>query len=47
MHRHPRIFEEALDLAAGLGIPLRALTPEMARRIRERHCLPWIRRWGM
>jgi hypothetical protein len=37
VHRHPRIFEKALDLAAGLGIPLRAPTPEMARRMRERH----------
>lgn len=36
VHRHPRIFEIALALAAGLGIPLRALTPEMAGRIRGR-----------
>ncbi len=36
VHRHPRIFEVALDLAAGLGIPLRAITPEMAGRIRAR-----------
>lgn len=37
VHRHPRIFEVALNLAEGLGIPLRAFTPDMARRIRERH----------
>ena len=36
VHRHPRIFGVALDLAAGLGVPLRALTPEMAERIRGR-----------
>lgn len=36
VHRHPRIFEVALDLAASLGIPLRALTPEMAKCIRGR-----------
>jgi predicted glycoside hydrolase/deacetylase ChbG (UPF0249 family) len=36
VHRHPRIFGMALDLAAGLGVPLRALTPEMAERIRGR-----------
>jgi hypothetical protein len=36
IHRHPRIFEEVLNLAAGLGVPVRALTPEMAARIRGR-----------
>ncbi len=36
VHRHPRLLEVALDLATDLGIPLRALTPEMARRIRGR-----------
>lgn len=34
VHRHPRILETALDLAETLDIPLRALTPEMAQRIR-------------
>lgn len=37
VHRHPRIFEAALDLAERLAIPLRALTPELAQRIRGRH----------
>lgn len=37
VHRHPRIFEVALDLAARLGLPLRALTPAMAKFIRKRH----------
>ena len=37
VHRHSRIFEPALALAEELGIPLRALNPGMARRIRERH----------
>ncbi len=39
VHRHPRVFEVVLDLAAALGIPLRALTPEMAQQIRSRHLL--------
>lgn len=43
LHRHPRLLEVALDLAADLGIPLRALTPEMARRIRGRR-LPAVDR---
>lgn len=43
VHRHPWIFEVALDLAAGLGVPLRALTPEMAGRIRGRR-LPAVDR---
>jgi predicted glycoside hydrolase/deacetylase ChbG (UPF0249 family) len=34
VHRHPRILEMALDLAETLNVPLRALTPEMAQRIR-------------
>jgi predicted glycoside hydrolase/deacetylase ChbG (UPF0249 family) len=34
VHRHPRILEMALDLAETLDVPLRALTPEMAQRIR-------------
>ena len=43
VHRHSRIFEPALALAEELGIPLRALNPGMARRIRERH-LPAVDR---
>jgi predicted glycoside hydrolase/deacetylase ChbG (UPF0249 family) len=43
VHRHPRIFEVALELAERLDLPLRALTPEMAVRIRERH-LPAVDR---
>ena len=34
IHRHPRVLEAVLDLAVGLGVPVRALTPEMAARIR-------------
>lgn len=37
VHRHPRVFDVVLDLAAALVVPLRALTPEMARRLRGRH----------
>jgi predicted glycoside hydrolase/deacetylase ChbG (UPF0249 family) len=37
VHRHSRVFDAVLDLATALGLPLRALTPEMAQRIRERH----------
>jgi chitin disaccharide deacetylase len=36
MHRLPRIFEAVLDIAAELGAPVRALTPEMAALIRGR-----------
>jgi len=43
IHRHPQIFQVVLDLAAGLGVPVRALTPEMTARIRERH-LPAVDR---
>lgn len=34
IHRYPRILEAVLDLAIGLGVPVRACTPEMAVRIR-------------
>ncbi len=37
VHRHARIFEVVLELAGALGIPVRALTPEMASLIRNRH----------
>ncbi|HSB70287.1 MAG TPA: ChbG/HpnK family deacetylase [Candidatus Methylomirabilis sp.] len=36
IHRHSRIFEAVLDLAAGLCVPVRAFTPEVAARIRAR-----------
>lgn len=36
IHRHPRVFEAVLDLAAGLSVPVRAFTPELAARIRGR-----------
>ena len=36
MHRLPRIFEAILDAARGLGVPVRALTLEMAAEIRGR-----------
>ncbi|HYL80909.1 MAG TPA: ChbG/HpnK family deacetylase [Candidatus Acidoferrum sp.] len=34
IHRHPRILEVILGLAVGLGVPVRAFTPDMAARIR-------------
>lgn len=37
IHRHPRILEAVLDLAKGSNMPVRAITPEMAARIRENH----------
>jgi chitin disaccharide deacetylase len=43
LHRYPRVFEVLLDLADGLDIPVRALTPEMASLIRERR-LPAVDR---
>jgi predicted glycoside hydrolase/deacetylase ChbG (UPF0249 family) len=43
VHRHPRIFEVALELAERLDLPLRALTPAMAERIRGRR-LPAVDR---
>jgi predicted glycoside hydrolase/deacetylase ChbG (UPF0249 family) len=43
VHRHPRIFEVALELAERLDLPLRALTPEMSERIRG-HRLPAVDR---
>jgi predicted glycoside hydrolase/deacetylase ChbG (UPF0249 family) len=36
LHRIAPLLEVALDLAATLGVPLRALSPEMAVRIRGR-----------
>jgi chitin disaccharide deacetylase len=36
MHRLPRVFAIVLAAAAELGIPLRALSPEMTARIRAR-----------
>ncbi len=39
IHRHPRVFEVALALAADLGVPLRATSPEQAVAIRS-HGLP-------
>jgi predicted glycoside hydrolase/deacetylase ChbG (UPF0249 family) len=36
LHRRPRVFGMVLDLAEALGVPLRALTPEMAEQIRAR-----------
>lgn len=36
IHRHPPVLEAVLDLAVGLGVPVRAFTPEMAARIRWR-----------
>lgn len=36
MHRLPRILAAVLDVAGELGVPVRALTPEMAARIRGR-----------
>ncbi len=35
VHRHPAVFEAALELAASLAVPLRALDAAMARRIRR------------
>jgi len=35
LHRFAPVFEVALDLAVSLGLPLRALSPEMAGRIRN------------
>jgi predicted glycoside hydrolase/deacetylase ChbG (UPF0249 family) len=43
VHRHPRIFEVALELAERLDLPLRALTPEMSECIRG-HRLPAVDR---
>jgi predicted glycoside hydrolase/deacetylase ChbG (UPF0249 family) len=39
MHRLPRMFALVLGLAVELGVPARALTPEMAGRIRARGLL--------
>jgi predicted glycoside hydrolase/deacetylase ChbG (UPF0249 family) len=39
IHRHSRILQAVLDLAAGLGVPVRAIEPAMAARIRDRHLL--------
>jgi hypothetical protein len=36
MHRLPRILDAVLEVAADLGLPVRAVTPEMARQIRAR-----------
>jgi predicted glycoside hydrolase/deacetylase ChbG (UPF0249 family) len=36
MHRHPAVFEAVMDLAATLGVPVRAVAPEMADAIRRR-----------
>jgi hypothetical protein len=36
MHRLPRIFAEVLGVARDLGVPVRALSPEMAAEIRGR-----------
>lgn len=36
MHRLPRILDAVLDVAADLGLPVRAVTPEMAQRVRAR-----------
>jgi hypothetical protein len=36
MHRLPRILDAVLDVAADLGLPVRAVTPEMALQIRAR-----------
>jgi len=36
LHRFDPVLEVALDLAASLGLPLRALSPEMADEIRRR-----------
>jgi predicted glycoside hydrolase/deacetylase ChbG (UPF0249 family) len=43
LHRNPRLFDVVLDLAETLGIPLRALTLEMAGRIQSRR-LPAVDR---
>ena len=43
VHRHPRVLEAVLDLAVGLGVPVRAFTPDMAARIRA-HRLPAVDR---
>lgn len=36
MHRLPRILDAVLDVAVDLGLPVRAVTPEMAQQIRAR-----------
>jgi hypothetical protein len=36
MHRLPRILDAVLEVAADLGLPVRAVTPEMAWQIRSR-----------
>ncbi len=36
VHRHTRVFEAVLSAAADLGMPLRAVSPEMAASIRGR-----------
>ena len=36
LHRFPGVFEAVLELAARLGVPLRAVSSEMASRIRAR-----------
>jgi predicted glycoside hydrolase/deacetylase ChbG (UPF0249 family) len=43
IHRHPRVFEAVIDLASGLAVPVRAVTPEMTGRIRG-GCLPAVDR---
>jgi predicted glycoside hydrolase/deacetylase ChbG (UPF0249 family) len=43
IHRHPRILDVVLDLAIGLGVPVRAFEPAMAARIRA-VCLPAVDR---
>lgn len=39
MHRLPRVFAAVLEVAADLGVPLRAVTPDMAVQIRQRGVL--------
>jgi predicted glycoside hydrolase/deacetylase ChbG (UPF0249 family) len=36
VHRHPRVLEAVLEVAAELGVPVRALSGDMAARIRAR-----------
>lgn len=36
MHRLPRVLDAVLDMASDLGLPVRAVTPEMAVDIRRR-----------
>ncbi len=43
LHKHSRLFDVVLDLAEILSLPVRALTPGMAGRIRGRH-LPAVDR---